>query len=174
MGKRPPPAATRSQDTNERTAECLYTLFGDTAAALEACLTSSESHFSDQEYNRLLLSFLSSSSTDSSAENVVKQLNEWRNNQQEDDGLFSKRKRQRQDFVVAYNRSLIQYANGKPSEAITPLLDLLRPFVAPKATVRDDLIEVSSNSAFLVLECILSLSEGRHDGLQQPDSPTHN
>ena len=170
MGKRPPPAATRSQDTSEQTAECLYNILGDTAAALEACSTSSESPFSDEEYNRLLLSFLVSSSTDTSTESVAKQLNEWQNNPEEDKSLFSKRKRQRQDFVVAYNRSLIQYANGKPDEAVTPLLDLLRPFVVPKATVRDNLIEVSSNCAFLVLECILSLSEGRHDGLQQPDS----
>lgn len=164
-----PPAASRIQDANTQTAECLYDIFGDTAAALEACSALSESPFSSQEYNRLLLSFLSSSSTHTSTDNVVKQLDEWQNNQQDSKGLFSKRKRQRQDFVLAYNRSLIQYADGKPHEAIAPLLELLRPLVVEKSAVRDELIDVSLNSAFLVLDCILALSEGRHDGLQQPD-----
>ena len=46
----------------------------------------------------------------------------------------------------------------------------MRPLITETTTVREDLIEVSSNAAFLVLDCILAVSEGRYDGIQQMDS----
>jgi len=163
-------AANRSQDASELSPESLYDVYGDTAAALEACSASTEAPTQGQEYNRILLSFLSSSSSEFSEDHVIQQMDQWESSQKQSEGTLSARKKKRQDFVIAYNRSLMEYAAGKPRDAAVPLLDLLRPLVVEKSTVRDDIIEVSSNAAFLVLDCVLAVSEGRYDGIQQLDS----
>lgn len=164
------PTAPRSQDTSERTAENLYDVSGDTLAAFEACPSPSEPSTTNQDYNRLVLEFLSSSSNnDLSAENVLKQIDEWEDTERASRVSLSEQKRKRQDFVTAFNRSLIQFASGKPRDAAGPLLDLLKSLVTEKSTVDDDLIETVANTAFLLVDCVLAVSEGRHDGLQQFD-----
>lgn len=164
MAKTPSSAPSRSQDASERSVESLYDVHGDTAAALEALSSDSEPSTLSQEYNRIILQFLSSSSTDSSTETVVQQLDNWKERQ---DSLETPSLAL--DFVAAYNRSLIQFSVGKPRDAAQPLLDLLKPLVTGKKTVSDNLLEVSANTAFLILECILAISGGRQDGIQQLD-----
>jgi hypothetical protein len=159
-------AATLSQDANEGSPESLYKVHGDAAAALEAYSALSQPE-QRQEYNRLLLSYLSSSSP-SALGDITNQMDEWEKNWKDSDDYQSVRKKKLQEFIIAYNRSLIQFAAGKPRNAVGPLLDLLRPIVADtKSTLRDDLRDVVSRSAFLVLDCILAISEARN--LQQVD-----
>jgi hypothetical protein len=159
------------QDAYEGSLESLFEVRGDAAAALEAYSAASQSGQTQtqrQEYNRLLLSYLASSP--SSSDEITKQMDEWEDNWKlsEDYLSTSNNKQKLWKFIFAYNRSLIQFAAGKPRDAVGPLLDLLRPLVADqKSALRDGLLDASSRSAFLVLDCLLAISEPR--GLQELD-----
>lgn len=162
--------APQSQDSGPRTAEGLYDVYGDTSAALETILNASDTATPSQDYNRILLEYLSSCSQDSSTTSIVEKLNEWQDNKDASQEPVLGRNKLVEQFVVTYNNALIQFANGNPRDAAAPLLELLKPFVTDRSkSVRDELVEAASNSAFLLLDCILTISEARHKGIQQLD-----
>ena len=155
------------QGANDCSPESLYETYGDTGAALEAYPPASESLTMSQSYNRMILSHLSSAS---SSDDIARQLDEWDHKWKGSDVSLSARKKKRQEFIVAYNRSLVLYASGKPRDAAAPLLELLRPLVSDKkSALHEEILESVSCTALLVLDCILSVSEARQDGLQQLD-----
>ena len=157
--------ASLCQDAYEGSPESLYEIRGDAAAALEAYSAASQSG-QRQEYNRLLLSYLVSSP--SSSDDIIKQMDKWEENWKASEDNLSTRNKKLWKFIFAYNRSLVQFAAGKPRDAVGPLLDLLRPLVSDqKSALHDDILNAASRSAFLVLDCLLAISEAR--GLQELD-----
>ena len=150
-------------------AASLYEHQGDSAAGLEAyrSLAGGETSFS-YAYNQSLLAYLATGERD-----FVNQISGWKKRWEadedaKDDGLPS-RKRTRAEYILIFNESLLVFVSGKPREASGPLLKVLRPLVSNNEVLHEELLNISTQMAFLLLDCILAISEGCHGGLTKLD-----
>ena len=148
-------------------AASLYERQGNSAAALEAyrSLAGGQASFS-QVYNESLLTYLATGD-----KGFINQMDGWKKLWQEDvkdDGPPS-RKKTLKEYIMLYNECLVVFVSGKPREASSGVLKVLRPIFIENEDVHEELLSITAYIAFLLLDCILSISEGRHGGLSQLD-----
>ncbi len=163
----------------------LYEVQGDSAAAYKAL--SSTDHKDDDsshpphspslstKYNQMLLSHLANSSTEGTndASNLLEELEAWEQQwMTQTSKNTSNKKRQIIEWTCAYNRGLTLLAQGNPLKAVESVSSQVESFVNSSSSSHDvtlllpnDLKEVGIRMAFLVLECVLSLSLARHTGI---------
>jgi hypothetical protein len=96
----------------------------------------------------------------------VNQIDGWKkrweaDEDNNDDGLPS-RKRTRTEYILIFNESLVVFVSGKPREASIALLKVLRPLVSNNEVLHEELLNISTQIAFLLLDCMLTISEGYH------------
>jgi len=144
-------------------ASSIYEQQGNSGAALMALGTVEESP--TQTYNQSLLSYLQGQN-----DGFVTNLGESSKleSDRRDEGL-PPRKRKQKEWILVYNRSLILYASGRTRDAASPLLEILRPMIIDEMALHPDVLHVITHMSFLILDCILTLSEGSHGGLEQID-----
>jgi len=144
-------------------ASSIYEQQGNSGAALMALGTVEESP--TQTYNQSLLSYLQGQN-----DGFVNNLGESSKleSDRRDEGL-PPRKRKQKEWILVYNRSLILYASGRTRDAASPLLEILRPMIIDEMALHPDVLHVITHMSFLILDCILTLSEGSHGGLEQID-----
>jgi hypothetical protein len=148
-------------------AASLYDHQGDSVVALDAyrALGSNELNFS-QAYNQSLLAHLAEGD-----DSFIQKIGFWKEqwDTETNNGSFPSRKKTKRCFILKFNESLVIFGSGKPREASEQLISLLRPMIAQREIVHEELLNITVYMAFLVLDCILALSEGSHDGLNQLD-----
>ena len=123
-----------------------------------------------QLYNRRLLSYLESNGSDDA---FLSQMEQWRDRWEEqraqhDEGL-SPRKKKAKEFTILFNDCLVQYVQGRATAASGKLLQALKPMVLQRTVLHEDLRNVVSRMAFLLLDCLLLLSEASHSGVRTID-----
>ena len=148
-------------------AASLYDHQGDSVVALEAyrALGSNELNFS-QAYNQSLLAHLAEGD-----DSFIKKMGFWKDQWdiETNNGSFPSRKKTKRGYILKFNEGLVNFGAGKPREASEHLISLLRPMISQREIVHEEFLNITVNMAFLVLDCILALSEGSHDGLNQLD-----
>jgi len=142
---------------------------GDCSAALAAYGSdlNEEDSFS-QFYNRSLLSYLATGGKDSTFIDNIDTWNSSDRGELKDDSKLE-RKRKRKQYTMLFNRCLFLFVSSKPAEAAQKIIDAIGPFINEREIMLDDLLNVTARMAFLILDCILSISEGSRGGLSQID-----
>jgi hypothetical protein len=144
----------------------LYERQGDSVAALEAYRSlKGEASFS-QVYNQSLLSYVSTGD-----DTFVEKMDVWKKSwelESKEDGLPN-RKKTRKQYTILFNECLVLFVSGRAREAARGILESLRPAIIKQAVLHEELLSITTRMAFLVLDCILSISEGSHGGLAQVD-----
>lgn len=142
---------------------------GDSSSALAAYGSSlnEEDSFS-QIYNRSLLSYLATEGEDNT---FIDKINTWKLSDPSEEGEDAKaeRKRKRKEYTLLFNQCLFLFVSGKQSEAAEKILSTIRPLINEGEIMPDDLLDVAARMAFLVLDCILTISERSFGGLKQID-----
>jgi hypothetical protein len=157
-------AMTSVAPTNHAPASIIYEQQGNSGAALTALGSMDVSP--SQIYNQSLLSYLQGKDN-----GFITKMEEWEKNWEEgstDEGL-QPRKRKQKEWILVYNRSLVLYASGRARDSAVPILDILRPMIIEKTSLHPEVRNVATRMSFLVLDCILVMSEGSQGGLEQLD-----
>ena len=157
--------STSNLTPSAASAASLYEHQGDSAAALEAyrSLTGCDASFS-HTYNQCLLAYLTTGD-----EAFVNEMDGWMRKwdvRAKKESLPS-RKKTLNELILTYNESLVILVSGKPREASSAVLKYLVPMVTESAVVHEELLNIITHMAFLVLDCIFAVSEGHHGGLTE-------
>jgi hypothetical protein len=159
--------STSNLTPSAASAASLYEHQGDSAAAMDAyrSLTGSEAPFS-HAYNQSLLAYLSTGD-----EVFINEMDGWKDkwDVRAKNESLSSRKKTRNDFILTFNECLVIFVSGKPREASSAVLKHLIPMVTENEIVHEELLNITTQMAFLVLDCILAISQGHHGGLTQVD-----
>lgn len=150
----------------------LYNIQGDSTGALEVFRgknndeTNKVSTTLASQYNRALLSRLSpqKQSEENAAESMINELKALEASFQAKKSDQTPRKRKRNEFILAYNRALIWQTHGKVRLAAQICFEKIKDAVEGKLKPVDELAQVSSRMAFLLLECLLTVSVAHNSG----------
>jgi hypothetical protein len=151
----------------------LFERQGDSKSALEVYRSiqqmNDDAPSFSQVYNQSLLSYLSTGGRD---DKFVEKINEWKDLWEKDEKNHNLplRKKKRKEYVMLFNLCLVFFVSGEYLEAATKLMEVLKPMIVDNTPLHEDLLDVVARMAFLVLDCVLKLSEGSCAGLHQVDS----
>lgn len=155
---------SNSNSSSPSAAVNLYEHQGDSEAALAAYRSISSDGSFSQAYNKSLLSYLSTNGRDKSFIDQMEDFKKLREEEAKTEGI-PERKKKRKEYILLFNECLILFVAGKLRDSATRVLVVLRPLMEDKTVVHEDLLNVTSRMAFLVLDCMLSMSEGSRAGL---------
>jgi hypothetical protein len=155
----------------------LYDVQGDSAAALEVFKSTLIDNPSSaaSEYNCLLLSRITtpfenpgrSSSSDDAKKSLFEELKaaDEEFQRKKDQVVMSARKRKRNEWIRAYNRALVLQTGGETGKCAAIGVEMLEDLIKGRKKPAEELSMVAWRTAFLLLECVLTFSAGRHSGL---------
>lgn len=155
----------------------LYDVQGDSAAALEVFSSASIGTPSSaaSEYNCRLLARIAmpfetqgqSSSSDITKNTLYEELKSTDDEfMRRKDQLISPRKRKRNEWIRAYNRALVLQTGGETGKCAAIGVEMLEDLIKGRKKPAEELTMVAWRMAFLLLECVLTFSAGRHSSLK--------
>ena len=149
----------------------LYNAHGDAAGALESLEKESKDNTpgTARTYNRILLSNVVRSGEEerpSGGEAFLRDLADFEKSYRDRRDNLSKRKRRRNDMILAYNKGLVMFTHGNAKDCINLCGESLESFVERRQKPPEDLAEVASRTAFLLFECLLHLATGRKSTIE--------
>lgn len=165
----------RSRDSTPSKGETLsgfdlYDVQGDSVAALEvfkSSLSDSPRSALPSKYNLLLMSRIASNAKSAkppSSQALLDELKSMDDEFQRNQDQFSARKRTRNEWIRAYNRALVLQTGGETKQSAEIGVEMLQDFIKEKKKPPEELCNVAWRMAFLLLECVLTYSAGRHSG----------
>jgi tetratricopeptide (TPR) repeat protein len=155
----------------------LYDVQGDSAAALEVFSSTLIGNPSSaaSEYNCRLLARIAtpfetqgqSSSSDDAKNALYEELKTADDEfMRRKDQVISPRKRKRNEWIRAYNRALVLQTGGETGKCAAIGVEMLEDLIKGRKKPAEELSMVAWRMAFLLLECVLTFSAGRHSSLK--------